>query len=199
MFHPATPNSYMMAPEGSSGPLVDFLQRQQKEEDSAQEEFRYQLASTRAIKTGARSVSDPYLGRTESPLGDATLLPVLALKDLDHIGGMVGGLVGYTPTHCCFLYLQEVYKEGQRLGQKPQFKLPKAYRTAGLRVVPMPNRKKAANSDTDMRNASEVSGASSAPDHIMRHQKHPESTFTLSRGPNFGEESFSFSCPIDED
>ena len=121
---------------------MDLIKKQKEEEGLAEEELYDHLVSTRAIKTGARSVSDPYLGRTESPLGDATLLPVLALKDLDHIGAPVGSWVGYTPTHCGFQYLQETYKEGKWLGRKPQFKLPKAYRTVGLQAVPMPDRKK---------------------------------------------------------
>lgn len=102
MFHPATPIQYIMSPEGTYSPLSILLQRQQEEERLAQEEFLDHVHSTRAIRTGARSVSDPTVGKTESPLGDATLLPVLGLKDLDHIGAVVGSWVGYTATHCGF-------------------------------------------------------------------------------------------------
>jgi len=50
-----------------------------------------------------------------------------------------------------------------------------------------------------MRNASEVSDASPVPDHIMRHLKHPGPAFTFTRGAGFGEESFIFSHPVDDE
>ncbi|KAH6662595.1 hypothetical protein B0J14DRAFT_570956 [Halenospora varia] len=39
-----------------------------------------EMKAIKNLKTGAISVSDPEQGVTESPLGDATLLPVVSLK-----------------------------------------------------------------------------------------------------------------------
>lgn len=67
-----------------------------------------------------------------------------------------------------------------------------------MRVVPLPDRDKGANPDTEMTDASEVKGATSVPDHDMGHQKHTESTSTPSQGAGRSEEGASLRYPIDD-
>jgi hypothetical protein len=86
-------------------------------------------------KTGALSVSDPALGISESPLGDATLLPVLTLDELNYLDTPVTNWIGFTPTHTGFQRLQEAYQNGEWHGRRPEFKLPKAFRKGHLRKV----------------------------------------------------------------
>ncbi len=89
-----------------------------------------------SINTGALSVSDPQLGVTESPLGDATLLPVITLQALQHMDNPAKCWIGYTPTHQGFQFLQEAFQRGEWIGHVPQFRLPQAFREAGVNKLP---------------------------------------------------------------
>jgi hypothetical protein len=86
-------------------------------------------------KTGSWSVRDPVLGVTESPMGDATMLPVLALKHLGRIDPRAVIWVGMSPTNIGFQFLQEAYQKGKWFGDKPLFQLPKAYRPYFKRLL----------------------------------------------------------------
>lgn len=142
MEHPGTLKSSIFGPGHSVGPLWHLVSRRGKEEASARGNVFSHILSNRSVKTGARSVCDRYLGRTESPLGDATLLPVLSLKDLDQMGSQVSGWVGYTPIHCGFQYLQEKFDQGLWAGENPLFKQPKAFRRAEHQSAPIRSRRK---------------------------------------------------------
>ncbi|RYP18973.1 hypothetical protein DL765_003651 [Monosporascus sp. GIB2] len=111
---------------GSSARPYDF-----DFEDWKRKAFKEVKAIT-ALKTGAFSVSDPKQGTTESPLGDATLLPVVSLKALSQMDAPARNWIGYNPTHAGFQFLQEAYQRGEWVGNLPQFKLPKAFRKAGI-------------------------------------------------------------------
>jgi len=93
-------------------------------------QFLEELEVLKNLKTGAVSVSDPEQGITESPLGDATLLPVISLKALKKIDAPARNWIGYNPTHQGFQFLQEAYQRGEWVGNVPQFQLPKAFRKA---------------------------------------------------------------------
>src|SRR6187402_3046117 len=45
------------------------------------------LLNLLSIKTGCLSVSSPDLGESESPMGDATILPVVTLRELEYLDG----------------------------------------------------------------------------------------------------------------
>ncbi|KAF4626594.1 hypothetical protein G7Y89_g11564 [Cudoniella acicularis] len=81
-----------------------------------------------SIKTGCMSVSSPDLGVSESPMGDATLLPVVTLKGLEHFNGQAKLGIGYNPTHIGFQFLQEAYQRDEWEGPLPRFERPKGPR-----------------------------------------------------------------------
>lgn len=91
-----------------------------------------QIKAIKSLKTGAMSVSNSVEGITESPMGDATLLPVVSLKALKQMDAPARNWIGYNPTHQGFQFLQEAYQRGEWVGNVPQFKLPKAFRKAGI-------------------------------------------------------------------
>lgn len=72
-------------------------------------EYEKTLDTILATKTGSLSVSDLDLGISKSPLGDATLLPVLRLEELKYFNAPVSIWAGYNPTNAGFQYLQEAY------------------------------------------------------------------------------------------
>jgi hypothetical protein len=81
-----------------------------EEEDRAEvEEMLRMHELVKNTKTGALSVSDPAFGISESPLGDATLLPVLTLDELKYLDMLVTNWIGFTPKHTGFQRLQEAY------------------------------------------------------------------------------------------
>jgi len=100
--------------------------------DAWKQEFFEEVKAIQALKTGAISVSNPEQGVTESPLGDATLLPVVSLKALRQMDSPARSWIGYNPTHEGFQFLQEAYQRGEWVGNIPQFKLPRAFRKAGI-------------------------------------------------------------------
>jgi hypothetical protein len=163
------------------------------------------LEAMRTLKTGTPSVSDPVLGVTESPLGDATMLPVLALKDLEYLNMPVANWVGMNPTNAGFQLLQEAYQEGKWFGGKPQFKIPKAYRKAGYKGLSAEDaakgpsiRGKGKRQSKDKEHVNGVRIASNSPedDSNPGHQ-FDRPTFQLTRGPDFDE--FTWTMPINEE
>ena len=111
-------------------------------------EYEKILETILGTKTGSLSVSDPDLGISESPLGDATLLPVLKLEELKYFDAPVSTWVGYNPTNAGFQYLQEAYRNGEWCGRRPHFKLPKAFRDAGAKKISDLKPLKGTNADT---------------------------------------------------
>lgn len=67
-------------------------------------------------------MNHPELGISESPLGDATLLPVLNLCELRHLDIWTRTLIDYNPTNTGFQFLQEAYQHGEWNGEDPRFK-----------------------------------------------------------------------------
>ena len=114
-----------MPPDPSPRPWTESDLRREHET------WTRQLESINNLNTGGFSVSDPEQGITESPLGDATLLPVLSLNALKCLDAPARNWIGYNPTHQGFQMLQEAYQRGEWVGQIPQFKLPRAFRRAG--------------------------------------------------------------------
>lgn len=110
-----------------SGSKLGFLARLH-DFNAWKEELRQKKEDMKSLKTGSFSVSHPELGITESPLGDATLLPVLSLKALKWVDASAANWIGYNPTHQGFQFLQEAYQRGEWAGDIPQFKLPRAFR-----------------------------------------------------------------------
>ena len=100
--------------------------------DTWKKELRQEMEAVKNLTTGGFSVSDPVQGVTESPLGDATLLPVMSLKTLGQMDAPARNWVGYNPTHEGFQFLQEAYQRGEWVGNIPQFRLPRAFRKAGV-------------------------------------------------------------------
>lgn len=203
MYHSAMPTSYILMPDSSHGRLTRLIQTQQEDERSAKKKLLEHMRTLTGIKTGGRSVNDPVLGITESPLGDATLLPVLALKDLKGFNLPVANWVGVTPTHAGFQFLQEACKEGQWFGRMPEFQLPKAYRDAGLTSIPMANPKSEASSSENGKNGSNKGKTSPTGfediDDIMRSRTEPGRSFSLTRGPDMGSERFTWSAPMTDE
>ncbi|KAH7357554.1 hypothetical protein BKA66DRAFT_595273 [Pyrenochaeta sp. MPI-SDFR-AT-0127] len=147
----------------------------------------------KALRTGAVSVSDSKLGITESPLGDATMLPVLALKDLEYLNVPVANWVGMTPTNTGFQLLQDAYKEGKWVGNRPQFKLPKAFRKAGYETL-------SAEGPTKRPSAKSGHRTSSNPEHDPNSNSKGNSngaTFKFTRGPD--RDTFSWSEPMTDE
>ncbi|KAF2813129.1 uncharacterized protein BDZ99DRAFT_250070 [Mytilinidion resinicola] len=134
--HPDTPLSLLINPDKTPGPLTVLTKRQRDDDEASRKDDWILKAfdSLKNIKTGAMSVSDPVLGISESPLGDATLLPVLALNDLKYLDAPVSNWVGMNPTNAGFQRLQEAYQRGEWVGE-PQFKLPKAFRRSGIKIL----------------------------------------------------------------
>ncbi|KAL2130544.1 hypothetical protein VTI74DRAFT_6242 [Chaetomium olivicolor] len=72
------------------------------------------------LSTGAFSVSNLEQDRTEFPLGEATLLPVLSLKDLRCMEAPKRKWVGYSPAYEWFQMLHEAYQRGEWVGNVSQ-------------------------------------------------------------------------------
>lgn len=79
-----------------------------------------EMEAIKNLKTGCISVSDPEQGITESPLGDATLLPVISLEALSKMDAPARNWIGYNPTHQGFQLLQEAYQRGEWTGHPSQ-------------------------------------------------------------------------------
>ncbi|KAF3771042.1 hypothetical protein M406DRAFT_326445 [Cryphonectria parasitica EP155] len=77
--------------------------RTTKDTDSWKKEFLKKLEEVKSLETGSMSMDAPA-------------------RDW----------VGYNPTHTGFQILQEAYEKGEWVGNLPQFKLPKAFRKAGI-------------------------------------------------------------------
>jgi hypothetical protein len=109
MFHAAMPTGFLIRPDFSKGPVLTLRERQREDEQAAvQEAIKYFRSLNKYTNlTGGRSVSDSILGNTESPLGDATLRPVLTLKDLESVDSQVINWVGITPARTGYQFLQE--------------------------------------------------------------------------------------------
>ncbi|KIX94918.1 uncharacterized protein Z520_09228 [Fonsecaea multimorphosa CBS 102226] len=199
MFHLETKVRHLWNPDKSPGPLLRSLLRQETESRSATEDLLKLHESVKTLKTGALSVSDPILGITESPLGDATMLPVLAIKDLKYLNPLVANWVGMSPTNAGFQYLQEAYASGKWFGSKPRFQLPKAYRRAGYKSL---SAKDADNAPSSKRRAQERAKdgkitpepltADVNPDRIFN-----QPSFQLTRGPDSDE--FKWTVPLNDE
>jgi hypothetical protein len=199
--HPDTPVGLLMNPDKTPGPLIVLINRQREDYEASRKDDRILKAfdTLKNITTGAMSVSDPVLGISESPLGDATLLPVLALNDLKYLDAPVPNWVGMNPTNAGFQRVQEAYQRGEWVGE-PLFKLPKAFRRSGIKIL---SPKAAETSKQKFEQASK--GRSSKKDSketatkektsgFDRHDNGQQCEFT--RGPEG--DKWTFSRPLDE-
>ncbi|KAH8774971.1 hypothetical protein F5882DRAFT_233074, partial [Hyaloscypha sp. PMI_1271] len=71
--------------------------------------------------TGARSVINPPRGTEDSPIGNATMIPVLELLDLQKVSHPVKTYIGYDRTNIGFQLIQEAYRRGE-WSNFPRFK-----------------------------------------------------------------------------
>jgi hypothetical protein len=78
------------------------------------------LKQLNAVKTGSRSVTNPEPGTMESPMGNATMLPVLKLSELEHVSQPVMRFLGYDGTNYGFQFVQEAYQRGDWDGNFPR-------------------------------------------------------------------------------
>jgi hypothetical protein len=163
------------------------------EHEAWKEQLRRQMENTANLKTGGFSVSDPEQGITESPLGDATLLPVVSLKALKRLDAPARNWIGYNPTHEGFQMLQEAYQRGEWMGQVPQFKLPRAFRKAGTTSP----RTQAAAAAAGTKGG-DTPASSGKPCRANKPAKARGGQVEISTGPD-GQESISFSRTLDDD
>jgi hypothetical protein len=140
------------------------------------------------LKTGGFSVGDPEQGITESPLGDATLLPVVSLDALKCLDAPARTWIGYNPTHQGFQMLQEAYQRGEWVGQIPQFKLPRGFRRAGTR----PLRTQAAAAKGE-----DTQASGGKPRRVNENAKNRETKVELSSGLDGTQ--LTFSRTVDDD
>lgn len=121
-------------------PPSNFKDRKAMHNSSIQE--AEELAEhLKSIKTGCLSVSSLKLGISESPLGDATILPVVTLRELRCFEGQAKLGIGYNPTNMGFQFLQEAYQRGEWHGPKPRFQQPKGRRFFGTTKSPTTHRR----------------------------------------------------------
>ncbi|UPK92921.1 hypothetical protein LCI18_003856 [Fusarium solani-melongenae] len=132
-------NNFMMTPAdfdsfSSKFPAVfDFRTAadcDQESLDAREAQLFEEMGRLKNLQTGSISVSDLVLGKTESPMGDVTLLSVVSLEAVRQMNALARSWFGYTPTHEGFQLLQEAYQRGEWIGNCPQFQLPKAFRKA---------------------------------------------------------------------
>lgn len=71
------------------------------------------LEHLNATTTGARSIINPAPGTEDSPLGNATMIPVLGLLDLRYVSAPVKTYIGYDITNMGFQLVQEAYRRGE--------------------------------------------------------------------------------------
>ena len=71
------------------------------------------LGHLNATTTGARSVINSRPGTTDSPIGNATMIPVLGLLDLRNVSDPVRTWIGYDRTNMGFQAIQEAYRRGE--------------------------------------------------------------------------------------
>jgi hypothetical protein len=79
------------------------------------------LGHLNTTTTGARSVINPSPGTEDSPIGNATMIPVLELLDLQNVSNPVQTWIGYDRTNMGFQLIQEAYRRGE-WGDFPRFK-----------------------------------------------------------------------------
>ena len=167
-------------------------------------EIRKQMETTRNLTTGGFSVSDPAQGITESPLGDATLLPVVSLRAVQRLDGPARTWIGYNPTHEGFQMLQEAYQRGEWRGDMPQFKLPRGLRNmkAGTAQTGHQTTTQAAAADTNMKGTdSDDTPTSSGKPRRTKNKKAKarEMKVEVTTGPNGDVEQLAFGRVLDDD
>ena len=199
MFHPETKVRHLLNPDKSPGPLLRSIQLPELSLKDDTEDILKLLHSFKTLQTGVPSVSDPILGITESPLGDATILPVLALKDLKYLIPTVANWVGMNPTNAGFQYVQEAYQSGRWFGGKPKFQLPKAYRRAGYKSLSAKAAERGPSPRKGAKEKAKDSYLASKPieNDLDSGWKHNPPSFRLTRGPDFDE--FTWSTPMTDE
>lgn len=175
-----------------------------REREAWKAELRRQMESTKNLTTGAYSVSHPQQGITESPLGDATLLPVISLSAVQRLDGPARTWIGYNPTHEGFQMLQEAYQRGEWRGDVPQFKLPRSLRNmkAGTAQTGHQTTTQAAATDTNMKGAdSDDTPASSEKPRRTKNKKAKARGMKVevTTGPSGSMEQLAFSRVLDDD
>jgi T5orf172 domain len=170
-----------------------------EEERAEVEEMLRMHEFVKHTKTGALSVSDPACGISESPLGDATLLPVLTLDELKYLDTPVTNWIGFTPTHTGFQSLQEAYQNGEWHGRKPEFKLPKASRKSQPRKVNIITTEQDHSPPATEQNASggEQSTASSNRSTFIPPQTGGHPTFRVTHSPT--RDTYTWTQPLTDE
>lgn len=135
--HPSVTIGHFLNPGSLDESLCDILQCRDLDSEIAIGDMEKFCERFQTIQTGCASVSDPVLGITESPLGDATLLPILACSDLELLHPSAANWLGISPTHAGFQYVQEAYQAGKWTGRLPRFRLPKHWEEAWNQSSPI--------------------------------------------------------------
>jgi hypothetical protein len=98
-----------------------FLPSNEAKTQRLVEEVRRILGYLNTTTTGARSVINPPRGTEDSPIGNATMIPVLELLDLQKVSHPVKTYIGYDRTNMGFQLIQEAYRRGE-WSNFPRFK-----------------------------------------------------------------------------
>ena len=98
-----------------------FLPSNEAKTQRLVEEVRRILGYLNTTTTGARSVINPPRGTEDSPIGNATMIPVLELLDLQKVSHPVKTYIGYDRTNIGFQLIQEAYRRGE-WSNFPRFK-----------------------------------------------------------------------------
>lgn len=191
-YHPETRLRHVTNLDGSPGPLAHLIQSSHEWEELNREEENKLIESFKNLKTGAPSVTDPDVAAAESPLGDATLLPIIHLRDLKYMNPPAKNWVGLTPTHAGFQYVQQAYQDGKWYGARPDFKLPKAYRRLGYKTMFSRDARSGPSQRKRPAEMAKDGTLASEPMDIDQNsnQQHNQSGFRLTRGP--GGDKFEF-------
>lgn len=132
-FHNQLEATYSPAGPSRGGLRPGTLKALHAMRDQSHKEMEDTFKYLNSIKTGCWSVSDPELGISESPLGDATMLPVIPSEHIEYLDCQEKNWIGYSPTHYGFQIMQEAYQRGEwskTLRIKDISALEKHYRNA---------------------------------------------------------------------
>ncbi len=162
-------------------PQSSTLKDQQPKHKSPVKEVEELVEHPTAIKTGSLSDSSPDLGISQSPMGDATLLPVVSIEELEYFDGNAKLGIGYNPTNSGFQFVQEAYQRGEWEGSLPRFKRPKGLRL--FRTTKSPSTYRQINLSSRSRKVSRKSQDAEAPSSYR--MKEPELSSANSEEPVF--------------
>lgn len=198
-YHPETQLRHLWNPDGSPGPLTRLLLHPNLGQRLDSEMMRKLDESIRSLKTASSPVSKPDVAVNESPWGDATLLPIIHIRDLEYMSSAARNWLGMTPTHVGFQYMQQAYQDGKWYGARPDFKLPKAYRRAGYKTLSPESAKSGPSLREKYTEMAEDGTPASDPMDTDQtpNQHYDQPSFQLTRGPGY--DKFAFSAPLTDE